>query len=224
MELKKNPKADLEKKRGVFFQIGLIISLSILLFAFEYSSIPEVNTVFFQESTAKIDNEIIPITQQEEFKLPPPPPPVVQEIIQIIENNQEIQNEVKVETTELNNELTETGFDAQQEADTSEVIDFFVIEEKPEFPGGEAALMRYISSNVKYPEIPKENGITGKVFILFVINQEGKVTNVELLKGVDPYLDKEALRVVSAMPVWKPGKQRGKPIRVSYKLPINFKL
>lgn len=85
-------------------------------------------------------------------------------------------------------------------------------------------MMKWIASNVKYPDVAIENKITGKVFILFVINKEGKVSNVELLVGVNPCLDKEALRVVSNMPNWKPGKQRGKPIKVSYKLPINFKL
>jgi periplasmic protein TonB len=124
----------------------------------------------------------------------------------------------------LNNQVKDVAFSDTGKVNSDGSFDYFTIEEKPEFPGGEAALLRYISSHVKYPEIAMKNEITGKVFILFIINQEGKVTDVELLKGADPSLDEEALRVVSGMPIWKPGKQRGKPVRVSYKIPINFKL
>ncbi len=99
-----------------------------------------------------------------------------------------------------------------------------VIEEKPEFPGGEAAAFQWIANNIKYPEIAKENNIQGKVFVQFVIGKDGKVTDVQVVRGVDPSLDKEAVRVIQSMPAWKPGKQRNKPVKVSFQLPINFKL
>jgi protein TonB len=101
---------------------------------------------------------------------------------------------------------------------------FMIVEEMPEFPGGTEALQRYLAQSVRYPVIAQENGIQGRVYIQFVINQNGEVTNATILRGVDPSLDREALRVVEAMPKWKPGKQRNRPVRVSYTVPINFVL
>jgi len=101
---------------------------------------------------------------------------------------------------------------------------FMIVEEMPEFPGGTAELQKYLATSVRYPVIAQENGVQGRVYIQFVINQNGEVTNAVVLRGVDPSLDKEALRVVQAMPKWKPGKQRNRPVRVSYTVPINFVL
>ncbi len=101
---------------------------------------------------------------------------------------------------------------------------FLVVEEMPEFPGGEAALRRYLATAVKYPIIAQENNIQGRVSIQFIINTKGEVTKATVLRGVDSSLDKEALRVVESMPRWKPGKQRNKTVRVSYTVPINFVL
>jgi protein TonB len=110
----------------------------------------------------------------------------------------------------------------EEQRDTGEI--FMIVEEMPEFPGGQAALQKYLASSVKYPVIAQENGIQGRVYIQFVINTKGEVTNATVLRGVDPSLDREALRVVEAMPKWKPGKQRNRPVRVSYTVPINFVL
>ncbi|MGQ9847742.1 MAG: energy transducer TonB, partial [Bacteroidales bacterium] len=173
----------------------------------------------------KIEEEIIPITKQEELKTPPPPPPPVTDVLEIVEDNKEITNEVTVENTEADaNTEIQAKVEVQEEEETEEVVNFYVIEEKPEFPGGEAAMFQWISKNIKYPEIAKENGVQGKVYIQFVIGKDGKVTDVQVIRGVDPSLDKEAVRVVQSMPAWKPGKQRGKPVKVSFQLPINFKL
>ena len=101
---------------------------------------------------------------------------------------------------------------------------FFIVEEMPEFPGGPSAITAFINANVKYPVIAMENGVQGKVYISFVVNAKGKVENVKVVRGVDPSLDKEAMRVISALPDWKPGKQRNKPVKVSYTLPVNFVL
>ena len=226
MELKKNPKADLDRKRGLFFQIGIAVVLSIILFAFELKLDPNSDNAFADNSTQIIDDEIIPITKQEEIKTPPPPPPPPQEIIEIVENNEELENEANIEDTEADaNTEIQAPIEVAQEEESDEVVNFYVIENKPTFgDGSDNAINKWIVQNVKYPPIAKENGITGKVFVQFVIDKNGKVTNVELLRGVDPSLDKEALRVVSSMPNWKPGSQRGKPVRVSFQLPINFKL
>lgn len=226
MEAKKSPKADLEQKRGVYFQVGLAVTLAIILFAFELKVDPDKNTGFGEQTSQVVEEEIIPITKQEEIKTPPPPPPAVTEIITIVENNQELQNEAKIENTESDaNTQIQAPVEVQQETESDEVVNFYVIENKPEFPvGGVEGLNKWISQNVKYPEIAKENGVTGKVFVQFVIDKDGKVTNVEVVRSVDPYLDKEAVRVVKSMPDWKPGSQRGKPVKVSFNIPINFKL
>ena len=101
---------------------------------------------------------------------------------------------------------------------------FDVVEQMPSFPGGNAALMNYLGQNIKYPVIAEENGIQGRVICAFVVNRDGSVVDAEVLRGVDPSLDKEALRVIGTMPKWKPGKQRGKPVRVKYTVPITFRL
>ncbi|WP_163325158.1 energy transducer TonB [Draconibacterium mangrovi] len=101
---------------------------------------------------------------------------------------------------------------------------FFVVEDMPEFPGGDEALRKYIANALSYPEDAKKNEIAGKVYISFVVEKDGSVGDVKVARGVDPSLDKEALRVVKALPMWKPGKQRGEPVRVQYTVPINFAL
>ena len=185
-----------------------------------------------------IDNSItvdlMNIMHQKEEAPPPTQLPPLKEkkhenlsATQIVDNVKEeivIPESTQVYDTTLKNNIKEVALTDSSFGNSDGTLDYFTIEEKPEFPGGESAMMKWIASNVKYPDVAIENKITGKVFILFVINKEGKVSNVELLVGVNPCLDKEALRVVSNMPNWKPGKQRGKPIKVSYKLPINFKL
>jgi len=222
MELKKNPKVDLEKKRYIFFQIGLFISLLIVYLLFEFEYIPSKKKELNLMTTLKIEEEMIPITRQEEIK--PPPPPIVTPEIKIVEE-EEIENEVEIQSTEATSE-TKIDFTPieQVEEEVEEVINFYVIEEKPEFPGGEAAMFQWIQKNIKYPQEARENNIQGKVFVQFIIDKEGNVTDVEVVRGVDPLLDKEAVRVVKNMPKWKPGKQRGKPVKVQFLLPINFRL
>ncbi|WP_346860327.1 TonB family protein [uncultured Draconibacterium sp.] len=101
---------------------------------------------------------------------------------------------------------------------------FFIVEDMPEFPGGDEALRQFIATNVKYPEDAKKNGIAGKVYISFVVDENGKVADTKVARGVDPSLDKEALRVVNLSPTWKPGKQRGEAVKVQYTVPISFAL
>jgi protein TonB len=119
-----------------------------------------------------------------------------------------------------------TGMLFSQETlvDTDDTLLFYVIEEKPEFPGGQEALLTYIAKNTVYPDSAKENGIEGKVFISFVINKEGYVTRVKTIRSVHPLLDNEAVRVIESLPQWKPGKQRGQYVNVQFQIPINFTL
>lgn len=124
---------------------------------------------------------------------------------------------------EGDNEITVVGYGEQKSADTSGQV-FAIVEKMPQFPGGEKAINEFISKTLQYPVIAQENGIQGKVVCSFIINQDGSVTDAEVVSGVDPSLDREALRIVSAMPKWTPGTQRGKAVRVKYTMPVTFTL
>lgn len=226
MEVKKSPKADLENKKSVFMQIGLAVTLAIVLIAFEWSTTDVDASQFEMVEELEAEEEIMPITRQEEVKPPPPPPPPkVADVLNIVEDDVELDEELDIEDTEMD-EDTEIDFSdlAMEEEESDDAPVFFIVEDMPEFPGGEEALRKYIAQSVKYPVIAQENGIQGRVYVSFVVNTKGKVTDVKIARGVDPNLDKEAIRVVNAMPAWKPGKQRGKAVKVSYTVPINFVL
>ncbi len=226
MEVKKSPKADLENKKSVFMQIGLVVTLAIVLIAFEWTTTDVDVSQFEMVEDLEAEEEIMPITRQEEVKPPPPPPPPkVADVLNIVEDDVELDEELDIEDTEME-EDTEIDFSdlAMDEEESEDAPVFFIVEDMPEFPGGEEALRKYIAQSVKYPVIAQENGIQGRVYVSFVVNTKGKVTDVKIARGVDPNLDKEAIRVVNAMPEWKPGKQRGKAVKVSYTVPINFVL
>jgi len=227
MEPKKSPKADLENKRGIFVQLGLVISLGLVLLAFNWNSQIKEADSLGQVQAQDVEDEMIPITRPEEVKPPPPPPPPqVVEVLNIVDDNTDIDDELQIEDTEANdNTVVDVAPIVQQkEEQTEEAPVFFIVEDMPEFPGGDLALRKYIANAIKYPVIAQENGIQGKVYVNFVVNTDGSVTNAKIARGVDPSLDKEALRVINSLPKWKPGKQRGKPVRVSFTVPINFVL
>ena len=216
MQLKKNPKVDLEKKRSLYLQIGFIIALLLVYAAFEYKNYDKSSYNLGDLNLDDLEEEIIPITKQEQKPPPPPPPPP--EIIEIVEDEVEIEEELEIEDTESDeDEIIEI-----EEEDDDEF--FMVVENMPEFPGGDLGLMKYIQKNVKYPPIAKEYNITGKVYVQFIVDKSGTVTNVKVVRGVDKNLDAEAVRVVKSLPKYKPGKQRGKPVRVMFTIPITFTL
>ena len=217
MKAKKNPKISIERKRGLFFQIGLVITLLAVLVAFEWKSYENTDYSLGKLQMDDLEDEMIPITRQEEKPPPPPPPPP--EIIEIVEDEVEIENELEVEDTDTD----ENEFIEQEEEDDSDEV-FMVVEQMPVFPGGDLGLMKFIQKTTKYPPIAKENDITGKVFVSYVVNKKGKVTNVKVARSVDKYLDAEAVRVVKLLPYSSAGKQRGKPVNVQYTIPINFTL
>ena len=227
MELKKSPKADLENKKSLFIEIGLVISLALCLLAFKWTTAIKETSSLGTIEEQQVEDEIVPITRAEEVKPPPPPPPKVIEVLNIVDNETEIDDELEMEDTEADdNTVIEVVPVIQQEKEKEEEESqvFFIVENMPEFPGGEAALRKFIANAVKYPVIAQENGIQGKVYVNFVVDQHGNVTNAKIARGVDPSLDKEALRVVNSLPKWKPGMQRGKAVRVSYTVPISFVL
>ncbi|MDC1024719.1 MAG: energy transducer TonB [Flavobacteriales bacterium] len=212
---KKDPKISLENKKGMFFQIGLAVTLIAVLISFEWKSYDKSNYNLGDLNLDDMEEEIIPITRQE--VKPPPPPPPPPEIIEIVEDEVEIENEVEIEETD-------TDEDEIVEIEEDDEEFFMVVENMPEFPGGDLGLMKFIQKNVRYPAIAKEYNITGKVYVSFIVDKQGSVTNVKIVRGVDKNLDAEALRVVSLLPKYKPGKQRGKAVRVMFTIPINFTL
>ncbi|MEJ5266702.1 MAG: energy transducer TonB [Bacteroidales bacterium] len=231
MELKKSPKADLERRKFIFLEIGLILSLAICYIAFEWKS-EELSTSSLGELTSQdiFEEEIINTQQETPPEQPEPEQPepeaVIEELI-VVDDDKVVEN-LNIDTeadekTKTNINIVQTTFNVETEEEV-EPISFAVVEEKPTFPGGEAELLKFIAENTKYPEIAKENGIQGRVFVQFVIDKNGNVTNVTIARGVDPYLDAEAIRVVKMLPKWTPGKQRGKPVPVTFVVPINFKL
>ena len=229
MELKKAPKADLERSKRIFLMIGLVVALGIVLLAFEWNSRPSQVSSLGNLEVAEVEDEVIPITRQEQVQPPPPPPPPqVIEVLKIVDDNVDILDDMSLFDSEADKEtfidVAPVIQTVKEEKEEEEAQVFFIVEEMPEFPGGEAALRRFIANSIKYPQIAQENGIQGRVYVQFVVDRDGSITNASVARGVDPSLDKEALRVVNSLPKWKPGMQRGKPVKVSYTVPINFVL
>ncbi|MBQ2097956.1 MAG: energy transducer TonB [Bacteroidales bacterium] len=228
MEQKKTERADLENKRGYLLEIGLVVTLLIMWGVFEWSSTVERAEDFGPLEVVADEEELAPVTRQEELQLPPPPPPqqTVADIIEIVDDKVEVNDDFMSTEADENTtvEIQEVVDVVQEEEVVEEPQVFFIVEDMPEFPGGELALRKYIAENVRYPEMAKENDIQGTVYVRFVVDTDGSVKNVEVIRGVDQLLDKEAIRVVQSLPKWKPGKQRGKAVKVSHSVPIKFQL
>ena len=224
MELKKNEKYDLENKRGLFFNIGLVTVLAVVFLAFEWRSYETGPMDLGPLNLDDIEEEIIPITQQNQPPPPPPPQPKVQEVLNIVEDDEEIEEELEIEDSEADEDTEIEIMEVEEVVEEDEI--FTIVEDMPVFPGGEAGLMTYLQKNIKYPEMAKEAGIQGTVYVSFVVGRDGKVRDAKILRGIagGKACDKEALRVVNAMPSWTPGKQRGKAVSVNYNLPVRFLL
>lgn len=227
MEIKKSPKADLEGKKTTWLLIGFVLILAVMFVAFEWTERDKQVTTDSGVEMPIFEEEMIPITEQEEPKQAPPPPeaPKVEEVLQIAENDADVQ-ETTIQSSEENNQAVEIKYVAPvvEEEEPEEAEIFMVVEEMPEFPGGVAECLKFLGKNIKYPTIAQENGVQGRVTVQFVVNQDGSIVDPVVVRSVDPYLDKEALRVIKTMPKWKPGKQRGKAVRVKYTVPVTFKL
>jgi protein TonB len=223
MEAKKNPKADLTRTSGLFLNVGLVISLLLVISAFEYRFYDDGSLVNLGQVKDEFEDMLeIPPTEQ-----PPPPPPKIQqpEIIEV-PDEEEIEEEIEVD---LDVEITEETVIENiiiDEAPDEEVADdiFNIVEDQPDFPGGKSAFYDYVTKNMKYPTTARRMGTEGKVYVQFVVDKSGNITQVEVIRGIGAGCDEEAERVVKASPKWKPGKQRGQPVRVRMVLPITFKL
>ena len=225
MHIKKSEKASLENDKLIYVLMGLVFVLSLVFVALEWTE-KEV-TKYEVTDTEFLFEEEVEIQQTTQETPPPPPPPAVQEVevLNVVEDN------VETESIEVNTEddkETEIVIAAPVEApveDEEEEVVFKIVEQQAEFPGGMKALMKYLAENIKYPVIAQENGIQGRVICQFTVNKDGTIVDIEVVRsGGDPSLDKEAIRVIKSMPKWAPGKQRGRPVRSRFTLPVTFKL
>lgn len=220
--VKKYPEANVFEQSGTFLRIGLVVALAISILAFSYTKY-ERKTFSLGQSEALEEIEVeAPQTQRELTPPPPPPPPE----IKVVENTEVIEEENKIIQEEITESSVVAPVAAPVKAEEEEVKEeeiFQIVEEMPEFPGGQEALLKYLAQ-CPYPPIARENDIEGTVYIRFVIDKNGEVTNVEVARGADKILNEAALNHVKKMPAWKPGKQRGKPVKVQYVVPIRFKL
>lgn len=234
MEIKKSQKADLEGKKSTSLLIGYVLTLAVMFVAFEWTQrdkkIVEVEPVF----QVAFEEDMIPITQQQEIVAPPPAAaPKVAEILNVVDNETELVEE-EVETSEEVNQAIVTNPGTGVTAPVgpvgpvAEIVEdnqiYDVVEENPMFPGGMEACLKWLSDNIKYPTICVEQGIQGRVYAQFVVEKDGTVTDIQVVRSPDPYLSAEAERVLKKMPRWSPGKQRGKPVRVKFSLPVMFRL
>ena len=230
MEVKKSEKASLENKRLLFTEIGFVVALIAIYFAFNWSSTEkEVATLETEVANVEVE-DMVPITQE----TPPPPEaapkiPILSDQIDVVDDN------IKVDDNMFQNleDDANSGVEImdyiesapEEETVEEEAIPFQLVEEKPSFNGGDAnEFSKWVNSKLVYPEIAKENGVQGRVTLQFTVNPDGTVSNVKVLRGVDPSLDKEAVRVVSSSPKWKPGKQRDRAVKVTYTFPVIFQL
>ncbi|MBR4802751.1 MAG: energy transducer TonB [Bacteroidales bacterium] len=229
MEIKKSPKANLENKKTLFREIGLIAALGLVLLVFEWSSTDKEVGSLAANTNVITDEEQAPITQE----TPPPPPEQIREPV-MTEELQIVENDVKVETDFISTDDSDQKIEikpyveakpVEEEVEVEEEIPFAIVEDKPMFQGKDAnEFTKWVYNQIEYPEIAKENGIQGRVTVQFTIDKDGSVKDVKVLRGVDSSLDKEAVRVIQKSPKWSPGKQRNKPVKVKYTFPIIFQL
>ncbi|MEZ2415964.1 energy transducer TonB [Muriicola sp. E247] len=233
MELKKNPKADLRKNSGLYFVLGLMVVMLLVFIAFEWKTYDKVADYDISLNVEDALDEEVPMTEQIKTP-PPPPPPAAPEVIEVVEDEEEVEETV-IESTETSQEeeIIEVE-DVIVEDDFEDVdVPFAVIEDVPVFPGCEGAsdkracfnemMQKHIIKNFRYPEIAQEMGVQGRVSVMFTIQKDGSIGNIRY-RGPDKNLEAEALRIIQKLPKMTPGKQRGRPVRVPFSIPIVFKL
>ncbi|MDH5365856.1 MAG: TonB family protein [Cyclobacteriaceae bacterium] len=222
MEPKKTEKANLDNKRGLYFNVGLVVTMAIIVLAFDWRSYDRNDIVLQGQVTEMVEDLLdIPPTEQ-----PPPPPPKIQqpEIIEV-PDEEEIEEEIEVD---LDIEITEEEVIEEivfEEVEEEVADEIFTIVEDPAGPeGGMKAFYEYVGKKIKYPSQARRMGIEGRVFVEFVVDKDGSITNVKSIKGIGAGCDEEAVRIIKMHPKWRPGKQRGKPVKQKIVLPINFQL
>jgi len=227
MQVKKYSSVNLENRKGVYFAIGLLFILASIFCLFEYKFYDTDEIVTKKLHLDLIEAEVVPISQL--TPPPPPPPPMATTQIQIVSDHEEIVIELEIEDLEIDDDtkievVVPIAIDELPEEEVVEEEIFTIVEKMPEYPGGIEKLFTYLSENMDYPDMAKDAKIQGKVYITFVVDKDGSIAGVKVLRGIGGGCDEEAIRVVKSMPKWNPGKQRGRPVRVQYNLPINFVL
>jgi protein TonB len=226
MNIKKNEKADLENKKTTFLQLGLVVTIALILIAFEWTTTDKKDNVFADLQEEVLEEEQAPITEEQEPPQETPPEVNVTDIFEIVDNDVKIENEILFNdlVTEDTQVAMYTWNPVQEEEEVKDDV-FMIVEDMPTFRGGDVQrFSNWVKERVKYPQIAQENGIQGKVFIGFIVEADGTVSNVSVLRSVDKSLDDEAVRVVESSPKWNPGKQRGQPVRVRFSITVNFQL
>lgn len=232
MELKKSPKADLSKNSGLYFALGLALVTLLTYVALEWKTYDKDSDFDYTLNVEDQLDEEVPLTEQIKTP-PPPPPPAAPEIIEVVEDDKEVEETV-IESTESSEEkVVEIDDVVVEEVDEDLDVPFAVIEDVPVFPGCEGAkdkracfnemMQKHIAKNFRYPEIAQEMGVQGRVNVMFTIQKDGSIGNVRM-RGPDKNLEAEAERIISKLPNMTPGKQRGRPVRVPFSIPITFKL
>ena len=229
METKKNPKADLEKRRGLYLEIGMVVILVASFLAFNVKSYDKDDFVIPGFNMTEVV-EVLPVPTTP----PPPPPPPAPEIpevstteLSIVDNGKDIETEVEFNAQDDENNVNiqiVPRVDVEVDDDVEEDVIVLVPEMDPEFPGGMEALYNYLAQNIKYPTLARETGITGKVYVSFVVERDGSIANLKVERDIGGGCGQEAVRVLQSMPKWNPGKQKGRPVRVKFNLPVNFSL
>jgi len=224
METKKNPKKDLNRQMTLFLQIGLVFALTVVLVAFEWRTYEKNEFTLVSSGAVQIDEEMVQITQQEQPL--EPPKPVSPTTFEITDDTAAIQDVINIDIEVRPDQPAPAYVPVIPEVEPEPIEEkiFTFVEEYPEFPGGDKALREFILNNLNYPEIARKTGITGTVYVQFVVEKDGSISDVKVVRGIGGGCDEEAVRVVKSMPKWKPGKQRGQPVRVYFTLPIEFKL
>ena len=229
MEVKKSAKANLEDKKLLLREIGLVVALLVVLGAFQWSSKEKSTETLQADNFVVVEEEMVPITTD----VPPPPPeapkePVVSDIIDIVDDDIKVDNTLLLSTEDGGLAITVKDYVSEStyvEEEIEEEVPFAIVEHKPKFQGGDQNdFTKWVFNNIVYPEIAKENGVQGRVILQFTVDKDGSVKNVKVLRGVDSSLDKEAVRVVSSSPKWEPGRQRDKPAKVTFVFPVIFQL
>lgn len=226
MELKKTPKADLQNKRGLFLEIGLVVSLLCVIGAFMYT--PKEHRIEVAETVAApVDEQHAEITRQENEPPPPPPKPievqVITDLLEVVDNDTNVETDLQFLDFDEDVQIEQIVGVEEEVIDENEI--FITVEQMPKFQnGGLEVFHAWVQKNVSYPQIALENGIQGRVFLKFVIEANGKLSNIEVIQAPDRSLSDEAVRVLKKSPVWVPGRQRNKAVRVTYTVPVEFVL
>lgn len=229
----------LNERRFLFFEIGLIIALGLALVVFnwKFSTRENKNPVYFELESDRIEQIDLPTPSTMQRRFTPPPPEIILNTQPLAGNIQTVLEQTLIETQLATTEITgdndiaipASAFGLQSgnlpgEKDVNEAEIFAIVEEMPEFPGGSLALLQYLATKIRYPDLARENRVEGLVVVQFIIDEKGKIGNLNVLRGIGGGCDEEAIRVIKAMPDWQPGRQRGMPVKVRYNVPVRFVL